>query len=216
MTNPIYLVRHAQSEANVNVHILKQKTNMSVSLTELGFQQATQTGLFLAEQLKKETKPITIWRSPYLRTRQTSDLIVQELKKANIQHNLKESIHLTERQFGLLDHTHDYEKHFEHEANHYNFHVEFEHEFFARPHLGESPFDMCLRLDFFLKSVLNHQEPHINIVVTHGAAIRGLKIMHLNKSFEEYNEPNAYNASIELLEHNISRGVIFTPDPKTK
>ena len=74
MGNKIYLVRHAQSEANVNFRILRTKTNMSANITDIGHVQAKETGIFLNSVLNKNAD-IKIWNSPYQRTRQTAQII---------------------------------------------------------------------------------------------------------------------------------------------
>jgi broad specificity phosphatase PhoE len=218
----IFLVRHAQSQSNVDPNILKLQTNMAVELSEIGHAQAKETGLFLAENLKIRGNdgyglPIKVWNSPYNRTRQTSKIIKDILRMKGIAFEEEESIHIVERQFGLVDDVVGYHTHqdFKHEANHYNLHKSSNHDFFARPPLGESPFDMCTRLDFFLKVILPNDGNKNHIVVSHGAAIRGLIMMHQKQKYEEYTCPNPANASVRQLADKHYRGEIFKPTMTT-
>src|SRR5579875_223686 len=122
----IFLVRHAQSQSNIDLNILKLQTNMAVDLSEVGHEQAKETGLFLANHLKDSCsdgygQPIKVWNSPYNRTRQTSKIIKDILRMKGVEFEEEESIHIVERQFGLVDDVVGYHTHedFKHEANHY-------------------------------------------------------------------------------------------------
>lgn len=214
----IYLVRHAQSQANVDLNVLKLKTNVAVHLSSIGNEQAKETGWFLANHflLSPNQSEVKVWNSPYNRTRETAEHIKGALNTAKIPFEEEESIYIAERQFGLVDDVHDYHKYFEHEAKHYDLHKQSNHDFFARPPLGESPFDMCMRLDFFLRTVLAN-ESHIDnhVIVSHGAAIRGLILMHQKQKYEEYNCPNPYNASVRLISEEKYIGEIFKPSKIT-
>ncbi len=211
----IYFVRHAQSTANIDANVLKTATNMSIGLSEVGQKQAQETGLFFSNKFN-QSDSVKIWNSPYNRTRQTAKAIKDNLKKANLIFSEEESIYVAERQFGLVDDVADYHKNYPYESKHWQMHKEHSHDFFARPPLGESGFDMCLRLDFFLKHVLGLETSIKNhIVVSHGAAIRGLIMMNQKWTYEKFNEPNPFNASVTLVNSGILEGCIFTPTVKT-
>lgn len=210
----LFFVRHAQSTANIDAKVLRSATNMSIGLSEAGLKQAQETGAFLAKNLIGSTK---IWNSPYNRTRQTANFIKNSLGESNISFQEEESIYISERQFGLVDDVAEYRRHYPHEVNHWMMHKNHKHEFFARPPLGESGFDMCLRLDFFLKQCVpldNHIENHI--IVSHGAAIRGLLMMNQKWEYEKFTTENPYNASVTKVENGILKGVVFTPSVLTK
>lgn len=87
----IFLVRHGESESNVEWEVNRKKADHAISLTEEGKGQARAAGEFLAQYFDENlvnkngaqapTFPRTrLWHSPYLRTRQTAD----ELKKTCI------------------------------------------------------------------------------------------------------------------------------------
>jgi broad specificity phosphatase PhoE len=52
----IILIRHGQSEANVDKTIYKTKPDYAMELTELGKQQALEAGLKIKEYLSMELK----------------------------------------------------------------------------------------------------------------------------------------------------------------
>ncbi|NCQ52364.1 phosphoglycerate mutase family protein [archaeon] len=211
----IFLVRHAQSLSNVNHEVLKLNTNMSIRLSSIGEVQAKETGDFFSNHFilnKSQKTDIKIWNSPYHRTRQTSQEIKNSFNAKNIKFSEEESIYISERQFGLVDDVVDYNTHFQHESKHFNLHRKSNHDFFARPPLGESPFDMCMRLDFFLKTILaNESNIENHIVVSHGAAIRGLIMMQQKHKYETFTCPNPYNASVRLIADDIYHNQIFCP-----
>lgn len=212
----IYLVRHAQSQSNVNVYELQKISNPSIKLTQTGIEQATQTGAYLSHT---NFDKAIVWNSPYARTRQTAQIIKEQMKK-ELTIVEKESIYLSERQFGLVDDVKDYRHHYKDAVNHYKLHTETKTNFFARPPLGESPFDMCIRLDSFIKMEIERSSEDLHILVSHGAAIRGILMMTLSWPFEHYeDEPNPLNASARLITFEDNKwtdhGYVFKPDEKT-
>lgn len=211
----IFLVRHAQSNANVDNTVLHNMTNMNVTLTENGLIQAKETGEFLSQNIRSQGG-IKIWNSPYERTRQTAKIIKDSFRGKAIFAS-EESIYLSERQFGLIDNIASYNEDYKNELEHYNLHREARQEYFVRPPLGESPFDMCLRLDAFLKMILASSIESQHIIVTHGAVIRGLIMMSQKKNYEWYNEqPNPFNASVHGIIEGVYKGQVFAPQEKTK
>lgn len=212
----IYLVRHAQSQSNEDYSVLHTMTNVSVSLTELGKMQAKETGVFLTEHFKDKTS-VKIWNSPYDRTRLTAQAIKDQFDKMNVLYTKEESIHIAERQFGIVDDAVEYKSNHPDAFNHYQLHAREKKEFFARPLLGESPFDMCQRLDFFIRVILATSSEENHVIVSHGAAIRGFIMMQQKWQYEEYtNMSNPYNASVHAIENSIYKGQIFIPSKVSK
>lgn len=221
MKKNIYLVRHAQSESNVDFNVLKGKTNVGISLTEQGKKQIKETSILLSEHLLKNSPQnhfITkVWNSPYERTRLTANQVKETFTAHNVEFVAEESIYLAERQFGIVDDSQDYEGNHNDAYNHYQLHSKEKKEFFVRPMLGESPFDMCIRLDFFIRTVLANDTNVNHVIVSHGAAIRGFLMMHQKWEYESYTKmPNPYNASIHYIENNEYKGELFSPTERTK
>jgi broad specificity phosphatase PhoE len=205
----IYLIRHAQSAVNVDRYYLKDKTNVSAPLTELGLKQADNVGFFLSEELKN-LEDIVVWNSPYLRTRQTANAIKTALTSKSIKYKEKESIYLSERQFGLIDDNIEHHITHKHEFDHYSLYSQNKQDFWARPPLGESPYDMCLRLDSFIRLVLSSSEEKHHVIVSHGAALRGFLMMYYDLTYEEYaNMHNPPNTSVFKLTENYK--LIYEP-----
>jgi len=78
----IIMIRHGESEGNVNHNIYKTVPDNCIELTEKGFEQAKEVG----ESLKKIVgdEKIEIYLSPYQRTFQTSRMILNSLSPSQI------------------------------------------------------------------------------------------------------------------------------------
>ena len=98
----IFLIRHGESVANVGENYIKRVPDHLIPLTEWGKEQARENGIWLAKYCQEKNIDLSkarIWRSPYLRTRQTCDEFNKYLNIADI----REDITLTEQQFGMFD-----------------------------------------------------------------------------------------------------------------
>lgn len=218
----IFLVRHAQSEANVNYNVLHHKTNMKVNLTNAGIQQAIETGHFFGNFLRKTDtllKDIYLWNSPFNRTRQTASKIKEVLTNVYGQDVKQiESPYLIERNFGLVDADAHYFSRPENEAakEYFKRHKSSDDEFFCMPPLGEAPFDMAMRMHQFYLHYINTPEmkEHIHIIVSHGASLRGLNLMVHHIPHEKYPGPNPLNASVSTMSPNGLQE-IFSPNLKS-
>ena len=83
----VFLVRHGQSEANLDWAVNQRVADHAIKLTEDGLKQAVEAGKFLAGYFKEQfasdkwgdplIPSIRLWNSPYQRTRQTSDEILR-------------------------------------------------------------------------------------------------------------------------------------------
>jgi broad specificity phosphatase PhoE len=65
----IVLVRHGESQGNIDDAIYETVPDHALTLTAKGVEQATEVGRRLRAYLKDE--PVTLYASPYIRTRQT-------------------------------------------------------------------------------------------------------------------------------------------------
>ena len=77
MPTVLYLIRHGQSEGNVDKKIYYTKKDHEIELTDLGKEQASQVGAALNKQLILAN--VDVFVSPYKRTRQTWENIKAEL-----------------------------------------------------------------------------------------------------------------------------------------
>ena len=210
----IYLVRHGQSVANVDPSVYRTTADHAVPLSDLGRAQAREAGEFLRARFEAAgyaERHVRLWCSPYLRTRQTADGIEEAC--APFVTDRREDILLCEQQFGLFDGVPDDELPvlFPAEHAHYRKHERHEGRFWARMPLGESRFDVALRIRLFFGTIQRDAEGgvHTVIVVCHGVTLRAFVMSWLHRTpewFEE--EPNPTNCAIRLIDGNEDRGYL--------
>lgn len=93
----IFLIRHGQSEGNVDNRVYLQKKDFEIALTEKGLKQALKAG----QKLKKmNLSSIEAFVSPYKRTRQTFKEINKSLKIPKIK--IKENPLLREQEYKIF------------------------------------------------------------------------------------------------------------------
>ncbi len=209
----IFLIRHGESISNSGENYVKRLPDHLVSLTDNGIAQANENGKWLAEYCKKKNidlKNARIWRSPYLRTRQTCDEFNRYL---NIK-DIREDITLTEQQFGLFDAI-PYEKWgelFPKEFEEYNRQLSNFGKFYARLPLGESPFDVAIRIHQFMGTIYRDYEKHgidTLFVFTHGTTLRSFLLRWFHYSPEWYHEEhNPKNCWIREIDGKNDLGYI--------
>ncbi len=202
----IYLVRHGESEGNLDTTLYRHKADHAIELSDKGINQAINAGFKLRTELRSisHKNPIRLWSSPYTRTRQTANYIQKQLTWLPIEY--RESILLVEQQFGLFDGLSDDEMlaQFPNEKRHYDKCVEHEGRFWARLPLGESRFDVCCRVhQFFGTLARDLKDNNIDtvIIVTHGVTIRAFIQGFLNLPYEWVDaNGNPENCSIQKIE----------------
>lgn len=209
----IFLIRHGESIANAGENYIKRIPDHLVSLTEHGKRQAFENGKWLAEYCKNKNIDLTkarIWRSPYLRTRQTSEEFNKSLGITDIQ----EHITLTEQQFGLFDSVpeEDWEKLYPDAFAEYYRQRSNYGKFYARLPLGESPYDVAIRIHQFLGTIhrdLNKYGVDTLFIFTHGTTLRTFLLRWFNYSPEWYHEEsNPKNCWIREIDGDYDLGYI--------
>ena len=209
----IFLIRHGESIANAGENYEKRIPDHMVPLTESGIEQARENGVWLANYCKEKNIDLSkarIWRSPYLRTRQTAD----EFNKALGIKDVREDITLTEQQFGLFDSIPECEwerlypnEYFEYKRQCSNF-----GKFYARLPLGESPYDVAIRVHQFTGTIYRDLEKHgvdTLFVFTHGTTLRAFLLRWFHYSPEWYQaEANPKNCFIREIDGNKDNGYI--------
>ncbi len=93
----IFLVRHGQSEGNVNEKAYHNIPDWKIKLTDEGEREAFELGKKIKNIIENE--PVYIYYSPYLRTRQTLKKMLESLK-SNDFYGIQEEPRITEQQFG--------------------------------------------------------------------------------------------------------------------
>lgn len=212
----IFLVRHGESLANIDIELYRTTADHAVGLSESGKRQALKAGYFLKEYFHKnniDPENSRLWLSPYRRTRETADCL-QESFGGKLK-DRKEDILLCEQQFGLFDGIRDenLSKHYPDEAAHYQKCQDHEGRFWARMPLGESRFDVALRIRLFFGTIQRDAEKkNIKniIVVCHGVTLRAFVMSWLHLAPEWFEkEKNPQNCWIRLLSGNSDKGYIY-------
>lgn len=209
----IFLIRHGESVANVGENYVKRLPDHLVSLTDKGKEQAYKQGVWLKEYCDKngiDLGSARIWRSPYLRTRQTSE----EFNKSLGIEDIREDITLIEQQFGLFDSLPEEEwARYEIEYDEFLRQVQNHGKFYARLPLGESPFDVAIRIHQFMGTIHRDLEkdgsPNTLFVFTHGTTLRTFLMRWFHYSPEWYEqEKNPKNCWIREIINDKDLGYI--------
>jgi broad specificity phosphatase PhoE len=173
----LWLVRHGQSQGNVArdaAHEAGLSTididmrDVDVPLSELGFKQAEAAGRWFAS-LPKDERPEVILSSPYVRARQTAELICKAGALAGGPARSIVDERLREREFGVFDGltTIGIRDKFPEEAAHRKRLGKFYH----RAPGGESWADVILRLRSALNTINLHYADRRVLVVCHQVVV---------------------------------------------
>ncbi|MFD7157141.1 phosphoglycerate mutase family protein [Kribbella sp. NPDC059898] len=158
----IVLVRHGESEANLDKTVYERTPDHAVPLTAVGHEQAAKTGRELRELFENE--PARVYVSPYLRTRQT----LESLGLDDLIGVPREEPRLREQDWANLQDTEDIEQQ-EQLRN------SFGHFFYRFTH-GESGADVYDRVSTFLETMHRDFEsadaPKNVLLVSHGLTMR--------------------------------------------
>jgi len=209
----IFLIRHGESIANVGANYEKRIPDHLVSLTENGKVQARENGEWLANYCREKNIDISnarIWRSPYLRTRQTCD----EFNKYLGIKDIREDITLTEQQFGLFDSVPEEEWEIQYPNEYFEYKRQCSNygKFYARLPLGESPFDVAIRIHQFMGTIYRDFEKHgidTLFIFTHGTTLRTFLLRWFHYSPEWYQEErNPKNCWVREIDGNVDLGYI--------
>lgn len=212
----ILLVRHGESIANIDQSVYVNIADHAIPLSEEGLNQAKAAGLFINsfyQQMPKPPKLIRIWTSPYERARQTAEMIAKKIHK--IKFDLKEHINLCEQQFGLFDGVPEEEwaERFPEEYNHYKKCEDQKGRFWARMPLGESRFDVAVRVHQAFGTFHRDADWHNTrdiIVICHGVTLRAFVMQWLHLTPEWFDsESNPVNCAIRLIENGKDKGYIY-------
>jgi len=223
----IILVRHAESEANVDKTLWAKMADCNVPVSERGKLQARNCGLRLIkyfeatyqQQTPPKDRKCVIWTSPYMRARQTAEEISNVLGVwVDRKH---ETPLLAEQQFGLYEGVdwEDVAETYPKETAYYRKYAHMDARYWVKMPLGESRFDVSIRVshlfallhkDNFLKGVSDV------IIVSHGVTIRSFILMWLHYAPEwMYTDPNPVNGEIRIIHGHDYLGTLWKPDELT-
>jgi len=173
----LWLVRHGQSQGNVardaadgaGAHEIGiDLRDVDVPLSALGIDQAKAAGRWFAA-LPREERPEIILSSPYVRAKQTAEIICSEGALAGGKAKTLIDERLREREFGVFDRltTLGIRERFPEEAAHRRRLGKFYH----RPPGGESWADVILRLRSMLNTINLHYCDRRVLVVCHQVVV---------------------------------------------
>lgn len=186
----IVIIRHGQSEGNVNKLIYQTVPDYAVQLTDEGIKQVETTAAQLKEIIKG---PVAYYVSAFWRTRQTYLV----LNKTIPQWKYYEDIRLREQEwhsaFGTINPEHELER----EA--------YGHMYY-RYLMGENNADVYDRISDFLNTLYRDFEkpdfPEAAIIVSHGMTMRVFLMRFFHMTVEEFellaNPKNAEPFVLEL------------------
>lgn len=213
----IFLIRHGESEGNLDLSKHRNLPDPVIPLTPAGKEQAVLAGMALADFIQNESiqKPVILkqkfrlWYSPYLRTMQTkNEFLTGFLPCRHLIQGIYQEPLLIEQRFGIFDGLTRAERQEKNptafaKMENYSQHGAW---FFAKPPEGESQFDLYCRVkafkDTLWRDALNEENPIENvIIISHGATIRAFMMDFLHKDFDWFDSvQNPPNASIQLIE----------------
>ena len=173
----LWLVRHGQSQGNVARDAADESgaheigidlRDVDVPLSRLGEQQAHAAGRWFAA-LPAGERPEIMLSSPYIRAKQTAEIICREGALANGPAHTIVDERLREREFGIFDRltTAGIRHRFPDEAAHRRLLGKFYH----RPPGGESWADVILRLRSMLNTINLHYCDRRVLIVCHQVVV---------------------------------------------
>lgn len=205
----IIVIRHGESQGNVDLSVYKSVPDHKVTLTEKGKQEAREAGKQIQEIIGDESVCFHI--SPYERTRQTFRYIKESLQLNRC--CCKEEPRIREQEwmnpyfhklFGDMDLDDIWQQRDEYST------------FFFRLPGGESGADVYDRITTFLETLHRDfkKEDYSNvIVVTHGLAMRLFLMRWFHWSVEDFEElRNPQNCEFVIMElRNDGKYDLVTP-----
>lgn len=191
----IILIRHGQSQGNINKEIYKTVPDYALQLTSLGKQQAIEAGQKLKQLLEYET--IKFYVSPFWRTRQTFQGIIEGLN-THPNYPYYEDCRLREQEWSGKLREEGFDQYLERERDAYS-------HFYYRFEGGESVADLTDRISSFLNTLHRDFEkndfPQNCIIVTHGMTMRAFIARWLHYTVEQFERlSNPKNCGMYILE----------------
>lgn len=196
----LYLIRHGESTLDTKENYNDRLPDNKVGLTEKGIDQSYKAGIFLDSYLKENgvnVENAVMWVSPFLRTRQSAQIINSCLGIEDI----REDYCLIEQNYGLFSNR-SMERNkllFKDEFDFYDNYCQNAGKFYAKIPQGESPMDVALRTRIFLEMIRSEKKGPV-FVVSHGTTIKTIVMNTFNYSPEWFNaEPTMQNCSIRII-----------------
>ncbi|MET0208794.1 MAG: histidine phosphatase family protein [Burkholderiaceae bacterium] len=177
----LWIVRHGQSAGNVARDAAEAgglavidiaERDIDVPLSDLGIEQSSALGDWFA-RLPADQRPQVVISSPYLRARQTAEIVVR--KSAIDVPKLRLDERLREKEFGILDRLTKFGIQQKHpELNEQRQHVG---KFYFRPPGGESWCDVILRLRSLIEMVTREYADQRVLIVAHHVIVSCMRYL---------------------------------------
>ena len=194
--NRIILIRHGESEGNVDKNQYQFTPDYALNLTLKGIEQARQAGLEIREIIGSET--IHAYVSPYFRTRQT----YQNLREGISENIIKmiEDPRIREQEWGHLRHPDENEGIIQQRDSFSTF--------YYRIPDGESGADVFDRVSTFLETLYRDfnkpDYPQNTLIVTHGLTLRMFLMRWFHWTVEEFeNLLNPHNCQVVVMNKRL-------------
>jgi len=203
----IILIRHGESEANVDRAFYGQRPDYTSELTSNGLVQADEAGKQLRTILGQETAFFYI--SPYWRTRTTFEQISKHFDRDKIK--WREEPRLREQEWG---HIRNVDESIKSDRERDSFGT-----FYFRLPDGESAADVYDRVSDFFGTLHRDFEkdnfPENAVVITHGMTIRLFLMRWFHLTVEQFEEhANPVNCQIIILEQSPEKKYHLTTEMK--
>ena len=189
----IILIRHGESQGNVDKQHYEEVPDYALNLTERGVQQAQEAGRTIKEVIGNEK--LSVYVSPFFRTRQTFAEIRKSVDKNVIR--AIEDPRIREQEWGHLRPIDENEE-IKRERDEYS-------TFYFRIPDGESGADVYDRMSTFMETL--HRDfrkrdfPRNCLIVTHGMTLRLFLMKWFHWTVEEFeNVHNPKNCQIVIME----------------
>eukprot|EP00758_Cryptobia_borreli_P002516 Tbor_TRINITY_DN3088_c0_g1::TRINITY_DN3088_c0_g1_i1::g.17416::m.17416 len=208
----LFLIRHGESDANVNTEVYSNTPDWKIPLTKRGREQASRCGKELRHRIGP-TERVSFYYSPYWRTQQTFQGISQHFSPEQLAGGVREDARLREQEMGNYQPKDGMKKTWGDRTE--------QGRFFYRFSDGENGADVCDRVSSFLDTMFRERETcapefltdHV-IIVTHGLALRLFIArwfkMPLQLFDTMYNPPNG--GIIQLKRSNETKKLIMTKE----
>jgi len=193
--NRILLIRHGESQGNIDINQYQTVPDYALILTPKGIEQSKQAGDRIKEIIGSES--VHVYLSPYVRTRQT----FQHLK-TSIETNVKKVVEdprIREQDWGHLRHPNENEE-IRRQRDGFS-------TFYYRIPDGESGADVYDRVSTFLETLhrdFNKKEyPQNALIITHGLTLRLFLMRWLHWTVEEFEIlRNPRNCQVVVMQQN--------------
>ena len=191
--NRIILVRHGESEGNLDKSQYATTPDYSLKLTTKGIHQAQQAGMEIKKIIGNET--VYVYLSPFFRTRETYQHITESIKQNVVK--AMEDPRIREQDWGHLRNS-DLNQEINKERDNFS-------TFYYRIPDGESGADVYDRVSTFLDTM--HRDfrkpnfPQNVLIVSHGLTMRLFLMRWFHWSIEEFESlRNPHNCQVVVMQ----------------